>query len=80
MASPGLLEAFLDSLAEGEVTSYAFAATSLFRAALVRAAVAKGLETRNSSDGHLQLGRLHVFSESVQQIIDHLQEKHATAF
>ncbi|CAJ1421419.1 unnamed protein product [Effrenium voratum] len=67
-------EAFLDSLAEGEVTSYAFAATSLFRAALVRAAVAKGLETRNSSDGHLQLGRLHVFSESVQQIIDHLQD------
>jgi len=67
-------EELLSSLAENEIKSFALAAQSQFRAALIKVATAKGMEIATAGDGHIQVGKLELFDASVQETIRALQE------
>lgn len=67
-------EELLSSLAENEIKSFALAAQSQFRAALIKVATARGMEIAAAGDGHIQVGKLKLFDASVQETIQALQE------
>eukprot|EP00435_Cladocopium_sp_Y103_P048622 s1212_g14.t1 len=67
-------EAFLLQLVDGEIRSLALPATSRFRSALVKVAKDLQLPSATAPDGHLQIGNLHLFLNSLDSIIDNLEE------
>ncbi|CAK9017271.1 Hypothetical protein SCF082_LOCUS13563 [Durusdinium trenchii] len=67
-------EALFDRLADGEMKALALPPSSRFRAALVKVAKDRGLPSMNTSDGHLQIGQLHVFIKEVEEIVERLED------